>query len=147
MIFLDSNIFLVDRFFQRDVHYAINRRLIQQLPSLAGALSIYSLLEICGLASFNLSPADLALWFYHFDRFYPVQVMLPLGLDRSADGYFAEWLEQMSQMFTRRMTFADAAILLVAEQYLATHFITWNKKHFEGRTTMSVMTPEEFLAA
>jgi hypothetical protein len=74
-------------------------------------------------------------------------MMLPTGLDRSADRYFAEWLEQMSQMFTRRMTFADAAILAVAEQYAATHFITWNKKHFEGRTTVSVMTPEEFLAS
>jgi predicted nucleic acid-binding protein len=146
MICLDSNIFLIDRFFKRDVHYAANRRLVERLPALEAGLSIYSLLEICGLASFNLSSDELARWFYNFDRYYPLKVLLPIGLERTAEQYFANWLASLYQMFTRRMTFADAAILSIAEQYAATHFLTWNKRHFEGRTAVQVMTPEEFMA-
>ena len=146
MICLDSNIFLIDRFFKRDVHYAVNRRLVARLPALEVGLSIYSLLEICGLASFNLSSDELARWFYNFDRYYPLKILLPIGLDQTAEQYFTDWLTDLHQMFVRRMTFADAAILSTAEQYGASHFVTWNKRHFEGRTAIPVMTPDEFMA-
>ncbi len=60
MILLDSNIFIIDRFFKRDVHYDVNRQLVERLPALDVSISIYNLLEICGLASFNLAEVELA---------------------------------------------------------------------------------------
>ncbi len=146
MIFLDSNIFLIDRFFKRDVHYAVNRRFIDRLPRLDVGISVYTLLEICGLASFNLTATELARWFYHFDQLYPVKVMLPVNLERTTDQYFVDLLDEMYRLFTRKMTFADAAILSIAEEYAVTHFVTWNKRHFEGRTAITVLTPDELLA-
>ncbi len=146
MILLDSNIFIIDRFFKRDVHYDANRHLVEQLPTLDAGISIYSLLEICGLASFNLSEAELACWFYHFDQLYEVRVIFPRDLERTAEQYFDDLLDEMYRLFVRKMTFVDAAILSIAEEYAVSHLVTWNKKHFEGRTSIAVMTPEDFLA-
>ena len=63
MILSDSNIFIVEK-----------------LPYLDGAIGIYNLLEICGLASFNLTPQKLAKWFYHFDQVYKIKVLFPVNL-------------------------------------------------------------------
>jgi len=43
------------------------------------------------------------------------------------------------------MHFSDALILEIAESYSLSTFITWNKRHFEDKTTMRVLTPEEYL--
>lgn len=145
MILLDSNIFIIDRFFKRDVHYAVNRQLVEALPTLDAAISLYGLLEICGLASFNLSKQELAQWFYHFDQSYAVSVLYPPDLERSAEQYFVELLDEMYQHFAQGMTFIDAVILSTAEAYQVSHLITWNVKHFAGRTAIPVLTPEAFL--
>jgi hypothetical protein len=43
------------------------------------------------------------------------------------------------------MNYPDAQILLIAEGYDCSHIVTWNKRHFEGRTYMQICTPEEYL--
>jgi predicted nucleic acid-binding protein len=43
------------------------------------------------------------------------------------------------------MTWGDAVLLKTAEDYEAEAIITWNKKHFEHRTTIEVLTPGKFL--
>ena len=59
MVLLDSNLFVIDRFFPHDVHYQPNRTLLQSLSTLEADLSIFTLLELCGIASFNLTPTSL----------------------------------------------------------------------------------------
>jgi len=146
MILCDSNIFLIDRFFKRDAHYATNRRFVEKMPALDAGLAVYSLFEICGLASFNLSPEELEQWFYHFDDLYQVRVVYPKGLEQTLEQYFESLAPELFRMFGKRMTFTDAQILLLAEEHNATHLVTWNKRDFEGRTSIQVVTPEEFLA-
>ncbi|MGQ9625915.1 MAG: hypothetical protein ACUVV0_03305 [Anaerolineae bacterium] len=145
MILNDSNIFIIDRFFPQDVHYAANKQFINRLPFLDAAISIYSLLEICGLASFNLTAQELAEWFYHFDQVYKITVLFPVGLaEQTAEQFWNDLLDEIYRLFTRKMTFIDAAILSLAESYKVSHLVTWNKKDFEGRTDIMVLTPEEF---
>jgi hypothetical protein len=43
------------------------------------------------------------------------------------------------------MTFADAVIPWIAEQYEVENIITWNVKHFRNRMTIRVLTPSEYL--
>jgi len=38
-------------------------------------------------------------------------------------------------------------VLLDTEEYGVDAIVTWNKKHFESRTTIRVQTPIEFIAA
>jgi len=146
MILCDSNIFLIDRFFKRDEHYAVNRRFVETLPTLDAGIAIYNLFEICGIASFNLSPKELEQWFYHFDELFKVQVVYPKGLEQTLEKYFETLTPELFRLFGKRMTFVDAQMLSLAEEHRATHLVTWNKKDFEGRTKIAVMTPETFLA-
>ncbi len=146
MILTDSNVFLIDRFFHRDARYTENRRFVERLPGLEAAISVYGLLEVCGLASFNLSARELTEWFFHFDRVYGVTVLFPRDLPRqTAQQFWEHLLDEMYRLMSWKMTFLDAAILALAEEHQVSRLITWNVKDFTGRTSVPVMTPQEFM--
>ena len=51
------------------------------------------------------------------------------------------------KMQTARMAFMDALILSTVEHTPDVEcFVTWNAKHFKGKTSLTVLTPEEYLA-
>ena len=49
-------------------------------------------------------------------------------------------------MRTVKMPFMDALILNLAERTPGvTQFVTWNARHFQGKSTLDVLTPEAYL--
>ena len=103
--------------------------------------------ELCGLASFNLSPVELRRWSYDFRKIYGVRVLEPLGLSKtSATEWFAHFSRSMFSLFERKISWGDAVLLQTAEDYDAETILTWNKKHFEGRTAIKILTPAEYLS-
>ena len=60
----------------------------------------------------------------------------------------ADWFEQFSKrlfnLFENKMTWGDAALLHCALEFNVDAIVTWNKKHFEGRTTIKILTPKEY---
>jgi len=146
MVLLDTNIFVIDRFFPRDDRYEVNKRFVAKLPWIEAGFCIFSLFELCGISSFNLSPEELKRWSYHFDEVYGVEVLEPGGLYTVlAADWFAGFSNRMFELFGRKTTWGDAVLLKTAEDYEAEAIITWNKKHFEDRTTVKTLTPEEYL--
>lgn len=147
MVLLDTNIFVLDRFFTRDEKYTDNQLLINQLPKLDAGFSLFSLLELCGISSFNLSPHELKRWMFHFSDVYSVTILEPVGVDSdvSADAWFGSYVLDTFDVLTRKITWGDAMIVQTAEQYQADAIITWNQKHFVNRTTIPVYTPREYL--
>lgn len=145
MVLLDTNIFIIDRFFKRDENYKSNQRFIQTLPEINAYLSIYSLFELCGVASFNLSNDELKRWFYEFYDIYQVKILQP-----KADGsiLFEDWFDrctdELFNWISKKMTYGDALLLKEAENYEVETIVTWNKKHFEERTEIKIQTPGEF---
>ncbi|PKO24200.1 MAG: hypothetical protein CVU38_00150 [Chloroflexi bacterium HGW-Chloroflexi-1] len=146
MVLLDTDIFVIDRFFQRDVRYPTNQALIDCLPRIDAGFSAFSLFELCGIASFRMSPAELRRWSYNFDEVYGVKVLEPKGIDiMLAMSWFARFSYRVLGIYERKMTWEDAVLLLTAEDYGAEAILTWNKRHFEGRTVIKVLTPDEYL--
>ena len=147
MVLLDTNIFIIDRFFRRDNRYEVNRAFIHRFPDMDASFSIFSLIELCGIASFNLSESELEKWFFRFERVYRVTILPPKA---EAFSFFEDWFEGfLDGLFKRigqKMSYGDAVLLKEAEDYRLAGIITWNKKHFEARTKIEVLTPEEFLA-
>lgn len=147
MVLLDTNIFVIDRFFRQDPRYNVNRAFLATLPSLEAGFYILSLFELCGISSFNLAPAELKRWMFLFDEVYSLTILDPPGVQ---DGPAEEWFGRLGlaifERIERKMTWGDAVLLQAAEAYGADAVITWNKRHFEDRTTIRVSTPEEFLA-
>lgn len=146
MVLLDTNVFIIDRFFPRDNRYTANQAFMAQLSAMEASFSIFSLFELCGISSFNLSPTELKRWMYHFDKVYDVQILEPQGLrTQLALDWFEQFSSALFDLFERKMTWGDAVLLHTAEEHDVDAIVTWNKKHFEGRTAIHVLTPEEYM--
>jgi hypothetical protein len=147
MILLDTNIFVIDRFFPRDARHTVNKQFVDRLPEFDAGFSIFSLFELCGISSFNLAPEELKRWSYYFDELYRIDIIAPAGLESSsASSWFGYFSSAMLDLMGRKLTWGDAVIVQAAEDQLAEAIITWNTKHFDGRTHLQVLTPEEYLA-
>jgi predicted nucleic acid-binding protein len=146
MVLLDSNIFIVDRFFPRDALYPQNKAFVERLDTLEAAVSSLTLLEICGAASFRLSAEELAAWLFGFTAQYPVSILDAYGLKgRSGEHWWSEFVEDIAANIAKKMTFGDALILRETEKYDAEALVTWNTKDFLRRTQVAVLTPTAFL--
>jgi len=80
LVFVDSNVFIVDRFYPRDALYPQNRSFVEQLSTIDAAVSILTLLEVCGAASHRLFSGELDNWLSRFDTIYPVNVVNVHGI-------------------------------------------------------------------
>jgi predicted nucleic acid-binding protein len=145
LIVVDTNIFVIDLRYPRDRHYAANRRFLQKLAqSRQGTTTIFNVLEVCGILSFNLNAQQLQELFRHFSQKYHVQVLPFAELDRplpiltGADlfGYFKQ-----------KASFGDALLMATIATHVpgATQFISWDAAHFRGKLSIPVLTPNEFL--
>lgn len=145
MIFVDSNLFVIDLRYRDDPNYRVNRRALDRLAQGGkGMTSVLNLLEVCGILSFNLSASALHGLYVHFAQRYRVTVVPAAAYDTRLPAPPAgEVLAKME----RRMALKDAEIALVIEQHAATldAVITWNAKHFAGKLPVSALTPREWL--
>jgi len=145
VIFVDSNLFVIDLRYRSDSNYPVNRRALDRLQTAGnGMTGLVNLLEVCGIMSFNLSAASLHALFAYFPRRYAVTVVPGAGYDtRTAGTSAGELLSRME----KRMAFKDAEIALTVEQHAAaaSAFLSWNAKHFAGRLPVPAVTPREWL--
>jgi hypothetical protein len=148
MILLDSNIFVIDRFFRNDTLYPANRIFLDRLAEFEAGLSIFTLLETAGVASFSLSPKECERWLYRFPSIYPVVILSAFGMDsESAEQWLNGFFERIAAKVTVRMNLGDVLLLSEAERYEAEAVITWNVKDFARRSPLPVLTPTAFLTS
>lgn len=147
MIFLDSNLFVIDLRYPDDAHYRVNRRALDRLSGEGiGMTSVVNVLEVCGILSFNLSPAALVDLFVHFARRYRLTVVPGSGYDARLP---APTARQVLARMAKRMALKDAEIALLVEENSAglDSFLSWNAKHFAGKLVVPALTPSEWLRA
>lgn len=146
MVLVDSNIFILDRFFPRDALYPQNRGFVEQLASIDAAISAFTLLEVCGVASFRLPIHELESWLLRFTTIYPVRVLDAFGLTgKEAEGWWNAFVDEVAEKISRKMTFGDALLLREAERYGVQALVTWNTKDFVHRTRLRILSPRAFL--
>jgi hypothetical protein len=146
LVFVDSNVFIVDRFYPTDALYSQNRSFVERLASLDSAVSILTLLELCGAASHRLSTTELGSWLSRFDSIYPVSVLDVHGLgDKDAEAWWHSFITEISAIIVKKMSLGDALLLYEAERYDAEAIITWNTKDFTRRGPVPIFTPTDFL--
>jgi len=146
MVLLDSNIFIVDRFFPNDAIYRQNRVFVEKLDSFEAAVSSFTLLEICGVAGFRLSRNELESWLFRFTSRYPVLVLDVFGLKgKDAEDWWSSFAVEVAGTIARKMSLGDAVLLREAESYATEAIITWNTKDFHRRSRLPVLTPTAYL--
>lgn len=145
LIVVDTNVFVIDLRYPRDRHFSVNRRFLHGLAQTGkGVTTIFNVLEVCGILSFNFHTQQLRELFHHFSQRYQVQVLPFTTLDRplpilSGSDVFG-YLEQ-------KISFGDALLMATIMNHLpgATQFVSWDAPHFRGKIRVPVLTPGEFL--
>ena len=143
MIFIDTDIFVIDKLFPNDDRHEINKAFLNEAEE--KATSIFNLFELLGIASFNLNEVELTKLLSGFGEVYGVKLLYPSTAFISVNDFVENLFEQVFQKITLKMGFQDALILTVAEEHQTSRFVTWNTKHFLDRTHVKVQTPKEFL--
>ncbi len=144
MIFVDTDIFVIDRLFREDERHRTNKQFLDRAKE--KSTSVFNLLELCGLASFSLTTTELTALFTNFHKQYNLEILYPKVLKPSPEETIRYNISRIFEKICAKMNYPDAQILLIAEEYDCSDFITWNKKHFEGRTYIPISAPNEYLA-
>jgi hypothetical protein len=145
VIFVDSNLFVIDLRYPDDPDHRVNRRALDRLAEEgSGMTSILNVLETCGILSFNLSVAALHSLYVHFARRYRLTLVPGGGYDTSLP---APVVRNVLSKMEKGMALKDAEIALAAEQQAASldAFISWNAKHFAGKLSVPALTPRDWL--
>ena len=99
--------------------------------------------------SFNLSPMELDKWQAWLIEPYHLKVIWPINPnDEQATILFnVDFFNRAyAKLRSQRMSFLDALILDLAEQtFNVNAFVTWNARHFKKKTTLKILTPEEYV--
>ncbi len=144
-VFIDSDIFIRDLRYPRDVRTKTNRAFLDQMRARKslGVTSIFNVLEVCGILSFNLSEEELLDLYADFCAHYRVNVLFP----GDASGQLHYDVVAIFQVIMRKTALGDAQIAYVIDRYAATlaGVVSWNAVHFKGRVNVPVWTPEEYL--
>lgn len=147
MICIDSDVFLIDLRYPADARAAATRAFLAGAARRGnGVTTIFNLLEICGVLSFNLGEQPLIELFAHFPRRYRVRVLPAHGLDRHLP---ALRLRAVLAVMQRKAALGDALIAALVNELRneLDGFVTWNEAHFRGRLAVPVWTPATVPAA
>lgn len=143
MIFIDTDVFAIDLLFKWDKRFEANKEFLDGVGD--KATSIFNLLELCGIASFSKLSEDVEQMFIDFHKDRAIEIIYP-GLElEDATDFFEKMVDQSLERIKRKMGFGDSLILWMCEEKDCTIFVTWNPRHFVGRTRMEVVTPKEFI--
>ena len=142
---VDTPVFVIDLRYRRDKNFAVNRSFLDWVAEeRRGATTIFNLLEVCGILSFNLNEKQLKELFHHFAQHYRLEVLPHSTFESPLPSLKASDLFKIISMKTG---FGDALIVRVIEKHVpgAARFVSWNAQHFRGRLSIRTLTPREFL--
>lgn len=148
MILLDADILLLDIRYPRDVRFSINGQLLKTLQErgLDRGVTLYALLEVIGILSFNLSTEQIQKLYSLIPGRYGLQVIPTLAdVGQNAPTFsLADILAQLEQ----KMALGDAFQALYIQRYAhqASCLLSWNARHFQKKLPVAALTPEEWLA-
>jgi predicted nucleic acid-binding protein len=142
-VFIDSDIFVRDLRYPNDAQSTPNNRFLKSIKSghLKGVTSVFNLLEVCGILSFDLSPDQLMKLFENFTQLYNIQILYPA----TASVEFQYDIPLIIQGIVSKQALGDAQVSYVIRRFASDlkYLVTWNKPHFEDRLPIPVFTPTE----
>ena len=139
MIALDTDVLAIYFIFKWDRRYKTSAKLIES--NLVKATTIINVLELVGLMSIAQNTAKARQLFTLLHKRKDFKIL-----------YWKKWLSMTDYILKtlsyiyRKMNLGDAQIAWILEEHNIDTLITWNKRHFEGKGSFSVLTPEEYLS-
>jgi hypothetical protein len=148
VIILDANVLLIDRRYQRDPNYAVNRAALDALAASGASLGIttQALYEVVGVMSYQLSRPLIEALPEAIQTEYRLTVIPnPDSVTDYAGCTYADIMWQLVQ----QMSLGDAVQAIQIRKFApqGSILLTWDARHFVGKVTVPVFTPKDWLAA
>jgi hypothetical protein len=147
MILLDADLLVLAIRYPRDARFSTNELLLKTLQEreLARGITLYALLEVIGVLSFNLPTDQIQRLHTLLPGRYNLQVLPALGVDQVTPAFS---LSAILAQIEQKMALGDAFQTLYIQQFAshATCLLSWNARHFYQKLPIPALTPEEWLA-
>jgi hypothetical protein len=147
MILLDADLLLLDIRYPRDVRFSLNEQLLKTLQErgLERGMTLYALLEVIGVLSFNLPTDQIQQLYTVLPRRYGLQVTPALTVGQETPGFP---LSALLSQIEKKMALGDVFQALYIQHFApqATCLLSWNARHFQQKLSVPTLTPEEWLA-
>lgn len=142
-VLIDTDVFLIDLCYSRDSKYLDNKLFLKHVrdTKFTGWTTIYNVMEICGILSFNLSPQSLQELFIGFAVKFNVNILFPE--DEKEKVCFAP--AQILEVMQYRLSFGDALIVELAQEHARNidFVVSWNAAHFQGKFPARACMPNQ----
>jgi hypothetical protein len=146
LIAVDTDVLAIHHIFTRDKRHPVTTRFLQQASQSGYGVSIFSLLELCGLmVTASESKDAMRLFDMYLTSRSPVILHPPVAL-HSDDDFWARQNAALLNRIQRGMRLRDAAILWTVEATGCETIVTWNTRHYHAKTHVSVQSPDAWLA-
>ena len=141
-VFVDSGPFVLTLSFPGDPRTPLTERFLARARASGIAQTgLPNVLEVAGAISFHAGPERVEKLVKSFSRLFgiPVWPRRVSHLDVS--------LDELTERLGRGMKLGDALVLWAAEtcEPRVDTFVTWNARHFAGRTDLAIRTPQQWL--
>lgn len=143
MLAIDTDVLAIYQFLRRDRRATDTVAFMQQTAQRPRGVSIYNLLELCGLAESH-SQSGRGV-FQQYTTALDIEILYPPVILTSKEAYWQTHNEALLSRIERGMRLGDAVILWVAETCGCEALVTWNTRHFVGKSELLALTPVEWL--
>lgn len=145
MIALDTDVLTIYHIFHNDQRYTATRGFFDKLGDQIKAVTIFNLLEFCGILTTATRKEDSLTLFHKYLTAEDIQILFPRFIANEEKDFWATLVSECLSRIQRGLRLGDAVILWTLETNNIDTLITWNTKHFSGKTSVNVLTPSEFL--
>ena len=144
-VFVDTDVFVRKLRYPRDRNTEVNSRFLEKMKEgkARAATSIFNVLEVCGILSYNLASENLLKLYTGFGEHFGVKIYFPADRDGNLQYDYANIFRNIQT----KQSMGDAEVSYIVERFsdLISAFVSWNAHHFDGKLSVPIMTPEEFL--
>lgn len=146
MIALDTDVLAIYHIFRNDQRYRATRAVFEKLGNQTKAITIFNLLEFCGILTTAARKEDSITVFHKYLAAEDTKILFPRFVAVEAKDFWATLVSECLSRIQKGIRLGDAVILWTLEtsDNIDT-LITWNTKHFKEKTFINVLTPPEFL--
>lgn len=145
MILFDSDVLAIYHFFTHDSRYTVTKDCLENFKEEPFATTIYNLLELAGILASG-GKGDLGERIVNtYLNAVDMKVLFPKIGFLSEEVFWEEYSRGVMDIIKRGVRYGDAKIIWLAEIHEVSRIITWNTRHFSGKTSLLVNTPEELV--
>jgi hypothetical protein len=147
VIGIDTDVLGIYHIFKRDERYLATESFMHESEQFNRGVPIFSLLELCGLIATAKRPEEATEIFEEYLTSDSMSILYPEVETRSPQQFWAHQNAELLKRIQRKMRLGDAAILWTIESIPCEVLVTWNVRHYLGRTAVLIQTPDEWMQA